>query len=347
MILRSLAATTLATAAVALAACGSDAEPGPDSKPAAAAGKVDAGGGTFPASVEHKYGTTTVEAEPERVVVVGLREQDALLALGVVPVATTEWYGKDPGALEPWARAKLGDAPLPTVLPSSDGIELERVAAQRPDLIIGVDSAMTRKQYDALSKLAPTVAPPAGVIDYGTSWQQQLQMVGDAVGRRERADELQADVEGQIEQVAADHPDWKGKEAVNGTFYQGLYVYGPETANSRLLGELGFAFPEGLRDVGGKDGFGGNLSSEKADLLDIDLILWDFDTAATRKKILADPIYQVLAVHREGREVFMEQDSPLYDALSKTSVLSVPEALELLVPRFEAALDGDPATSAD
>lgn len=29
-------------------------------------------------------------------VVVGLREQDALLALGVVPVATTEWFGEHP-----------------------------------------------------------------------------------------------------------------------------------------------------------------------------------------------------------------------------------------------------------
>jgi hypothetical protein len=31
--------------------------------------------------------------------VVGLLEQDALLALGVVPVATTEWFGEHPGAV--------------------------------------------------------------------------------------------------------------------------------------------------------------------------------------------------------------------------------------------------------
>ena len=51
----------------------------------------------------------------------GLREQDALLALGIVPVATTEWYGKHPGAIFPWAEEALGDAPKPEVLDFTDG----------------------------------------------------------------------------------------------------------------------------------------------------------------------------------------------------------------------------------
>jgi iron complex transport system substrate-binding protein len=335
-----------AVLALALGACGSDREPA--AGPTATATAAAATAGTFPATVRHKYGTTTVPRAPQRVVVVGLREQDALLALGVVPVATTEWYGEDPGALEPWAREKLGSRPLPTVLPSSDGIEIERVAAQRPDLIVGVDTAMTRKQYAQLSRLAPTVAPPAGTIDYGTTWQQQLELVGDAVGKRAQADELRAGVEAKIEATAAAHPEWKGKEAVNATITDdGFYVYGPKTANSRLLAELGFAFPAGLRDIGGADDFGGTLSRERAELLDIDLVLWDIATAADRRRITTAPVYRGLAVHTEGREVFERESSPLYDALSKTSVLSVSVALELLAPRFEAALDGDPATPAD
>ena len=47
-------------------------------------------------TIQHKYGSTTIEQPPERVVVVGLRDQDALLALGIVPVATTEWFGDHP-----------------------------------------------------------------------------------------------------------------------------------------------------------------------------------------------------------------------------------------------------------
>jgi iron complex transport system substrate-binding protein len=340
-----LAATLSLSAVLALAlgACGSE-----STKTTPSAATTTAQSGTFPATVTHKYGTTTVTQQPKRVVVVGIREQDALLALGVAPVATTRWYGKEPGALEPWARAKLNGAPLPAVLPAGDGIDLERVAAQRPDLIVGIDKGMTRDQYEKLSKLAPTIAPPAGTIDYGASWQQDLQMVGDALGKRPEADRLQAQVEDQIRQVAADHPQWKGKEAINATLDSGaFYVYGPKTANTQLFQQLGFAYPPSLAKVGGSSDFGGTVSGERADLLDIDLILWDYGTAATRREIESAPIYSTLPVHTEGREVFEQESSDLYDALSKTSVLSVPVALKLLTPRFDAALDGDPSTPTD
>ena len=35
---------------------------------------------------------------------VGLTDQDPVLALGVTPVGTTEWFGEEPGAIFPWAR---------------------------------------------------------------------------------------------------------------------------------------------------------------------------------------------------------------------------------------------------
>jgi iron complex transport system substrate-binding protein len=336
----------LALLAITLSACGSDSTPTATTGTTAGAA---ADTGTFPATVKHKYGTTTVPQQPKRVVVVGIREQDAVLALGTAPVATTEWYGNEPGALEPWAKAKLGDAPLPKVLPMGDGIDVERVAAQHPDLIIGIDSAMTRKQYDQLSHLAPTVAPPAGTIDWGASWQQDLQMVGDALGQRAKADQLQKQVEDQIQAVADAHPDWQGKTAISATIDNGsFYVYGPKTANSQLFAQLGFAFPEGLRDVGGAEGFGGTVSGEQADLLDVNgLILWDLNTAGDREAITSQPVYAKLAVHKDGREVFEKLNSDLYDALSKTSVLSVPVALKLLAPRFAAATDGDPKTPTD
>jgi iron complex transport system substrate-binding protein len=337
---------TRLAAALSLAACITAC--GADQEKTSTSAVTASRSGAFPATVGHKYGTTTVKQAPKRVVVVGIREQDALLALGVAPVATTEWYGKDPGALESWARAKLAGAPLPTVMPSSDGIEIERVAAQRPDLIVGIDTGMTRKEYQQLSLLAPTIAPPAGTVDYGASWQQDLQMIGQALGKRADADRLQAQVEDQIRQVAAEHPSWRGKEAINATLDNGsFYVYGPKTANTQLFAQLGFAFPPALRDVGGSSDFGGTVAGERADLLDVDLILWDHHSDADRRAIASTPVYSDLRVHREGREVFEQESSALYDALSKTSVLSVPVALKLLVPRFDAAIDGDPSTSTD
>ena len=70
---------------------------------------------SLPVTVEHALGTTTVEAEPTRVVTVGVTEQDTVLALGVTPVGVTDWYGDQPYATWPWAQDELGDA-TPEVL---------------------------------------------------------------------------------------------------------------------------------------------------------------------------------------------------------------------------------------
>lgn len=47
-------------------------------------------------TVAHRYDETTVTGVLERVVTVGLTDHDAVLALGTVPVGTTEWYGGHP-----------------------------------------------------------------------------------------------------------------------------------------------------------------------------------------------------------------------------------------------------------
>src|SRR3954469_9058016 len=167
----SLARLFLLVLALALLpGCGADADDGGTGGGAAAETEAKA----FPVTIAHKFGETTITKAPKRIVVVGLREQDSLLALGIVPVATTEWYGKHPGAIFPWAEKALGDAPKPEVLSFTDGIQVERVAAQRPDLILAVYSGLDKKDYDTLSKIAPTVAQPPGQVDWGSSWQDEI-----------------------------------------------------------------------------------------------------------------------------------------------------------------------------
>ncbi len=140
--MRAAAARAVVLATLVLAGCGGDGGDDAGSGTAATAGAEAA---AFPVSIEHKFGTTEITAEPKRIVVVGLVEQDALLALGVVPVATTEWYGDHPGAIFPWAEEALGDAPRPEVLDFTDGLQFERIAGLRPDLIVAVYSGLTRK----------------------------------------------------------------------------------------------------------------------------------------------------------------------------------------------------------
>lgn len=298
--------------------------------------------GAQPFTIEHKYGTTTIPETPERVVTVGLMEQDTVIALGIVPVGTTEWYGEQPGALWPWAREAIGDAPLPTVLDGS-AIDYERILNLQPDLIVALYTNITKEDYDLLTEIAPTVAPPAGVRDYGISWQQQTQIVGDALGKSAEAESLIADLEAQFEQVRADNPAFVGASGLVATPYEGVFVYGAEDPRGYLLRDLGFTLPEGLEEVVGGE-FGGNLSMERLDLLDTDVLVW-LD-AVPGEGIIANPLYAQLPVHTEGREVFMgSSNEPFGAATSFITVLSLPYLLDELVPRLAAAVDGDPETA--
>lgn len=102
----------------------------------------------FPVTIEHKYGSTTIVKTPERVVSVGYNDHDALLALGIVPVAVREWFGDQPFATWPWAEDELGNAE-PEVLATGE-LDFERIAALQPDLIIGLYSGLTEDEYTTL-----------------------------------------------------------------------------------------------------------------------------------------------------------------------------------------------------
>ena len=336
--------TTLALllASTVLAACGSGE---PEEQPADT-GAESAAEAAFPQTFEHKYGSTTIEKAPERIVVVGLREQDALLALGVVPVATTEWYGEHPGAIFPWATDELGDAEPPTVLDDTDGVEIEKVAAQQPDLILGVYSGITEKEYTALSKIAPVVAQPKGKPDFGTSWQEETLITGKVVGKPDEAQKLVDDTEQLLTDTAAEYPDLAGQTAAMVADYQGIFVYGPSDVRTRLLVELGMEYPKPLIDAFPKE-YGGQLSNEKTDALDVGVLVWFADGDRSKAEIKADPLYSKLKVNKEDRDVFIAGDDRVYDATSFVSVLSMPTLMEELVPRLAAAADGDPSTSTD
>lgn len=327
--------------AATVAACGSG---GDGTQP----GPVDGGAaqGAFPVTIEHTYGSTEITEEPERVVTVGLKEQDALLALGVVPVGTTEWFSEHPGAIFPWAQEELGDAEVPEVLDATDGIQFERVAALEPDLIVALYSALTEEEYETLSKIAPTIAQPAEYGAYGIPWQEETLTVGRAIGKAEEAEQLVADVESQIADVRAQHPEFEGQSAVMATIFEGFYFYGPEDARGRLLTSLGFTFPSELEEFIGADEFGGNVSEERLDLLDTDAVVWVGDDE-TQNFLNSHPLYSTFRVNQEGRDIVVRAGGPLYDATSFITPLSLPYLLEELEPRLVAALDGDPSTPTD
>ena len=298
-----VAALTLVVVAALLVVAGCSSSSSSSAAPAQS-GSSDAAG-AFPVTIANKFGSTTVTAAPQRVVVAGLVEQDALLALGVVPIATTEWFGEQPGAIFPWAKEALGTGAVPTVLSNSDGYQIEKIASLKPDLIVALYSGLTADDYAKLSKIAPTVAQPKAYADYGIPWQETTTTVGEAVGKSAEAEALVATVEARVAADAAAHPEFQGKTAFSGTPYEGFFVYGPEDPRSRLLAELGFTFPTTLSSQL-PAGFGGDISEENATLLDTDTAVWVTDDAY--KKYLTDSAaFTRLAITKENRNLILDE----------------------------------------
>ena len=300
--------------------------------------------GTFPVTITHKYGATTIGSAPKRVVVVGLTEQDALLALGTVPIATTKWLGVYPGEIGPWATDRLGEAPMPTVLDSADGIQFEKIAELRPDLIVALYSDLKKQDYNTLSAIAPTLAPPAGVADYGIPWDDATLTIGKAIGKATQARTLVDQVAADFAAVRKEHPEFSGRTGAMATMWEGYFLYGRDDPRTRMLTDLGFTFPERIDKITG-DTYGKSVSVERADLLKTDVLVWLLDHPKTDDKALHDgTVYGRQRVVREGREVLIDQGADYGNAISFVTPLTLPYVLDRLVPQLAAAVDGDPAT---
>ena len=345
----SRTAAALASALVILAtaaACGGDDS---DSGSSHAGSEASSSGkSAFPVTLTHKFGSTTIKSEPKRIVTVGLTDQDSVLALGTVPVGTTEWLGGYKGAVGPWASDKLGGADAPTVLKDTGtGPQVEKIAALRPDLILSVYGGLTKEQYESLSKFAPVVAQPKEFNDYGVPWQEQTETIGKALGKSAEAAAAVKETEAKLDAAVAEHPEFKGKSALMATPYEGIFVFGSQDPRSRLLTDLGFSLPADLDKVIG-DRFGANISKERTDLLDQDAVVWMVgDVTKDAAKLHEDATYKDLKVVSEGREVYVHETSDYGSAVSFGTVLSLRYEIERLVPQLAAAVDGKPATKVE
>ncbi|WP_344447496.1 iron-siderophore ABC transporter substrate-binding protein, partial [Kitasatospora nipponensis] len=112
---------------------------------------TDAAAGVFPRTVRHAMGSTEIPKKPVRVVVLDTGELDNVVALGIQPVgvAFTDGSKTMPGYLK-------GQAGTPASVGTISSLNLEAIAALKPDLILG-SQLRAQDQYAALSKIAPTV----------------------------------------------------------------------------------------------------------------------------------------------------------------------------------------------
>ncbi len=139
-----------------------------------------------PVTIEHSMGKTTLEQNPQRVVVIGLGVLDALDTFGIDPVAISK-VPQIPNYLEKYKAEKYGAAG------SLFEPDFENIYTMKPDLILIGPRAS--KSYGELSKIAPTIVFAVDANKgYWESTQEQWKNLGKVFN-------IESQVDAKIEQL--------------------------------------------------------------------------------------------------------------------------------------------------
>ncbi|GGN98188.1 iron siderophore-binding protein [Actinoplanes lobatus] len=312
-----------------LAACGDSAD---EQKPVPVV-SVEIGGGRFPATVTHQFGSTTLEAAPKAVVSLGWADADALLALGVVPIGILDWFQAWPTGVGPWAQDRLKGA-KPTVLKGPE-INFESVAALRPDFITFTKSDNVKATWEQLEKLAPTLSGPANTPPYGTTLRDQTVMIASALGRKADGEALVIANDTKLGVAKAANPEFQGKSVVVAAAFGGQYgAYTRGDGRVQFMEALGFVNSQKIEDLNPANYYA-PISKEQVGLLDADLTVV-FGIGAG-EELKNDPVLNSIPSAKDGRMLILE-DPDLVNAFSTNSVLSTPYTIERFVPMAKETL---------
>ncbi|MEM9612779.1 MAG: ABC transporter substrate-binding protein [Actinomycetota bacterium] len=285
-----------------------------------------------PVVIEHRYGSTTIEGRPERIVSLDLQWTDVLLALDLPMVASSG----DPlaeGGVSPW-QADLLD-PDTEILNTSFGLDLplEQIAALQPDLIVITFAAQTEETYDTLSAIAPTIGPLTD--DQIEDWRSLATAAGEIFDLEDEAAALIDEADAEIAALRQELPGLDGQDYSLANYVPGdslVIVADPDDGAGQLFAQLGMSIdPEILDEAEGATLGRVQLSLERVDLLDSDLLML-LTNGVDPAEITG---YDELPAVQRGSAVVLDISTAV--ALNTPSPLSVPYALERIRPALEAA----------
>ncbi len=280
-------------------------------------------------TVKHIFGETKIPAPPKRVVSAGFTEQDDLLAVGVVPIAVTDWFGGEPFGVWPWAQPKLGGA-QPVVLNLNDGIQVDQIASLKPDLIVATNAGLDQDTYTKLSAIAPTIAQ-SGPDAFFEPWKDQATAIGQAVFKADDMANLVAGVDTKFAEVGKNNPQFAGKKVLllGGTFYKDSVRVTTTGWRTDFLTNMGFVIPDSGDELVPRD--------KMASVLDgADVLIWKTESDEEQAALLADPSVAKLQATIAKRNVFTGKE--LAGAIAFASTLSYPVVADQLPPLLARVL---------
>lgn len=333
------AVITAAALSLTLAACsgGTGAEDTDD-------GGDSAGGEST--TIEHAFGETVIEGQPERVATVAWANHEVPLALGVVPVgmAAANFGDDDGNGTLPWVEEALTglDAETPVLFDETDGIDFEAVADTSPDVILAAYSGLTQEDYDTLSEIAPVVAYPDTA--WGTSWRDVISYNAAGLGMVEEGEELIGELEGEIESAVAEHPELEGVSTmflthVDVADLSTVNFYTANDTRAAFFDDLGLSTPSAVEEASAAGEFSGSVSAEQVDMFDDVELIVTYGDAELIETLEGDPLLSQMPAVENGAIVPLDGSGPMGTAANPTP-LSISWVLEDYVSLLAEAVAG-------
>ena len=287
-------------------------------------------------TINHLFGQTVIKEPPKRVVSAGYTEQDDLLAVGVVPIAVTNWFGDQPFAVWPWAAPKLGGA-QPVVLNLDNGIPVDQIAGLKPDLIVAINAGVDADTYQKLSAIAPTV-PQADGDAFFEPWKEQAGAIGQAVFHADQMKSLVDAVDQKFTAVGKQNPTWTGKKALlmQGSLSQGTVVATMAGWRTDFLNQMGLVIADSIKPFGTDQRAVLPRDQIKAVLDSADVVIWTTQNPDDQKALLADPEVAGSQATARNRHIFTTKDQA--GAIAFASPLSYPLVADQLPPLLSKIL---------
>ncbi|WP_435199231.1 iron-siderophore ABC transporter substrate-binding protein [Janibacter sp. GS2] len=331
--LRTTGAATLMTAALALSACGSSSD----------ANSADEGSGdaAFPVTIDSSLGEATIEEKPEKVVTLGQGSTETAIALGTTPVGMEEyeWAADETGYL-PWIHEAVKEEgeTLPTFVGAGEKLDMEQIVELEPDVILAPWSGLTQEQFDSLSAIAPTVGYPDKA--WSVDWDQQIEIIGTALGEEKEATGLITDLEEQLATEAKKHPEWAEHTfSYVYTTPDTLGVFLPDEQRAAIVRKLGLTIDPAVTTMKETEGTDSAvIGYENADKLnDSDLIFTFYSDPKAKEQAMGNELYAQIPAIKKGA-VVASTDNAFVTASSMINPLTVPYTLERYGPMIDEAV---------